>query len=139
MEKSSHRGIVTEHSQITRNFAALTSRTVKLAYRMVPRVYPLATRVVAVSGGVADDLAKFSGMGRDDISVIHNGIVTPELYAKAAEPCDPFRAGPQHQMIGVAQHDIAAGCAHVLRQYGFHSGRGADRHEGGRANLTARR
>ena len=79
------RVIVTEHSQITRNFAALTSRTVKLAYRLVPRIYPLATRVVAVSGGVADDLAGFSGMRRDNISVIHNGIVTPELYAKAAE------------------------------------------------------
>jgi glycosyltransferase involved in cell wall biosynthesis len=88
LSRARTRVIVTEHSQITRNFAALTSRTVKLAFRLVPCVYPLATRVVAVSGGVADDLAGFSGMRRDKISVIHNGIVTPELYAKAAEPCD---------------------------------------------------
>lgn len=103
LSRARTRVIVTEHSQITRNFAALTSRTVKLAYRMVPRVYPLATRVVAVSGGVADDLAKFSGMGRDDISVIHNGIVTPELYAKAAEPCDhPWLAPGEPPVIMAA-------------------------------------
>jgi glycosyltransferase involved in cell wall biosynthesis len=102
------RVIVTEHSQITRNFAALTSRTVKLAYRLVPRVYPLATRVVAVSGGVADDLAGFSGMRRDNISVIHNGIVTPELYAKAAEPCDhPWLAPGEPPVILAAGRLVA--------------------------------
>ncbi|EWY41443.1 glycosyl transferase family 1 [Skermanella stibiiresistens SB22] len=89
------RTIVTEHSQITRNFSANSSTTVRLAYRMVPWLYPRATRIVAVSAGVADDLAQFSGMAVDRINVVHNGIVTPDLHAKAVEPCDHpwFRPG----------------------------------------------
>ncbi|UEM21906.1 glycosyltransferase [Skermanella mucosa] len=89
------RMIVTEHSQITRNFGSNPSSTVKLAFRMVPWLYPTASRIIAVSGGVAEDLARFSGIPGNRIDVVHNGIVTPDLYAKAGEPCDHpwFRPG----------------------------------------------
>ena len=47
---------------------------------------------------------------------------------------DALGAGPQHQMIGVAEDDVGAGRAHVLGQHRLHRGAGADRHEGRRAH-----
>ena len=52
---------------------------------------------------------------------------------------DALGAGPQHQMIGVGEDDVGAGGAHRLRQHGLDGGRGADRHEGRRADDPARR
>ncbi len=50
--------------------------------------YPWADEVVAVSTGVADELAQTLGMNRDRISVIYNPTVTPELLVSADQPCD---------------------------------------------------
>lgn len=52
--------------------------------RWMPRLmrwtYPLADRVIAVSSGVADDLAATIGLPRERIEVIYNPVVTPELH-----------------------------------------------------------
>jgi len=50
--------------------------------------YRRTARVVAVSEGAADDLAKQFGMNRDSIVVIYNPVVGPQLFAKAAEPVE---------------------------------------------------
>ena len=44
---------------------------------------------------------------------------------------DAFGARPQHQVIGVAEHDIGAGIAHLAPMHALHGARCADRHEGG--------
>ena len=54
-----------------------------------------------------------------------------------AQPRDPLGAGAEHQMIGVAEDDVGAGRAHVGRLHRLHRRRGADRHEGRRADLAA--
>ncbi len=56
-------------------------------------------------------------------------------FLQAAQRCDPLGAGPQHQMIGVAEHDIGAGIAHLAPMQALHCAGGADRHEGRRAGL----
>ena len=56
--------------------------------RAMRRLYPRADGIVAVSAGVADDLARVAGISRDRISVIHNPIVTDELLADASAPAD---------------------------------------------------
>lgn len=57
--------------------------------RWMPRfmrlTYPLADRVIAVSRGVADDLAATIGLPRDRIDVIYNPVVTPELRSACDE------------------------------------------------------
>ncbi|WP_207477673.1 glycosyltransferase [Arenibaculum pallidiluteum] len=80
------RVIVTEHNQISRNYAALRSPLLRAAYRLVPQLYRRAARIVAVSSGVADDLHRFSGLDRRRIDVVHNPIVAADLPARAAEP-----------------------------------------------------
>ena len=59
-----------------------------LLARLVRRAYARATAVVAVSNGVADDLARWSGLPRAGIETIYNPVVTPELLRQQAEPVD---------------------------------------------------
>jgi hypothetical protein len=54
-----------------------------------------------------------------------------------AEPRHPLGAGAEHQVIGVAKDDVGAGRAHALGLDRLDGGGGADRHEGGRADLAA--
>ncbi len=57
--------------------------------RLIPNLigifYPWADEVVTVSSGVADDLAKTTGLQRERIQVIYNPVVTPDLIEKAKE------------------------------------------------------
>ena len=73
-----------------------------------------------------------AGIGQDRPRPVH------ELM-QAAERCDALGAGPQHQVIGVGEHDIGAERLHRLRMHRLDRRRRADRHEGGRADLSARR
>src|SRR3954454_17059057 len=52
------RVVVTEHNQISMNIPPSPSATLRLAYRLVPFLYPRAAQIIAVSDGVADDLAR---------------------------------------------------------------------------------
>lgn len=60
--------------------------------RLIPslegKIYPWADGVVAVSAGVADDLAQTAKLPRASISVIYNPIVSEELFVQAKAPVD---------------------------------------------------
>jgi len=47
--------------------------------------YPKADRIIAVSAGVADDVAGIIGVSREDISVIHNPKYLAEITSKSKE------------------------------------------------------
>ncbi len=57
---------------------------------------------------------------------------------QASERGDALGAGPQHQMVGVAQQDVGAGRPHRLGREPLHGGLSADRHEGGRRHRPMR-
>ncbi|MNT89067.1 hypothetical protein D3C72_2297300 [compost metagenome] len=57
---------------------------------------------------------------------------------QAAKPCHALRAGPQHQVIGIAENDIGAELAHLIEIHGLDGADSANRHEGGRADDAAR-
>jgi glycosyltransferase involved in cell wall biosynthesis len=66
-----------------------------LRYRPIRRLYRWADAIVAVSEGVADDVAATSRMPRERIHVIRNPVVTPDLFRQAQEPADhPWLADP---------------------------------------------
>ena len=71
-----------------------------------------------------------AAVGQDRPLPAHEGV-------QAAEPRDPLGAGAEHEVIGVAEDDVGAGRAHVGRLHRLHRRRGADRHEGRRADLAA--
>ena len=83
---SSTKIIVTNHNPLTlssKNANDMRIRTLPLLMRLF---YPMADSVIAVSNGVAIDLARNVGLPLNKITVINNPIVTPELIQKAKEP-----------------------------------------------------
>jgi glycosyltransferase involved in cell wall biosynthesis len=55
---------------------------------LVRRAYGQADAIVAVSDGVADGLAAWSGLPRARIATIYNPVVTDELIGRQSEPVD---------------------------------------------------
>lgn len=79
---------------------------------LAARFYPEAEAIVAVSGGVADDLSKLTGIARERIRVIHNGVVTADFAARAAEPA------PHPWLVdGGAPVLLAVGRLHADKDY----------------------
>ncbi|MGH6920717.1 MAG: glycosyltransferase [Geminicoccaceae bacterium] len=54
--------------------------------RLLGHAYRLADGIVAVSDGVADDLARQSGLRRARIATVYNPVIMPELAAMASQP-----------------------------------------------------
>lgn len=73
--------------------------------------YPLASARVAVSSGVADDMARLSGVPRSEMTVIHNPAATGRLGSREIRPHNlPPLDGPLILSVGtlkaVKRHDL---------------------------------
>lgn len=66
-----------------------------LRYWPIRALYPKVDQIVAVSAGVADDTARIARIQREDIRVIRNPVITPELLAEASLPCPHPWFSPQ--------------------------------------------
>jgi glycosyltransferase involved in cell wall biosynthesis len=80
------RVITTEHNAISRGNPLAAGWHGRLLPRLMRAVYPMAAANVAVSDGVAEDLAAWAGIERARITTIYNPVVTPELLAEATHP-----------------------------------------------------
>lgn len=69
---------------------------------LLRRAVLAADAVVAVSNGVADDLARILGLPRERITMIHNPVVNDELLAASRAPCPHpwLEAGAAPVIIG---------------------------------------
>ncbi len=61
-------------------------RQMRLALRLIPLAYPWADGIISVSGGVADSLARYSGLPRERLEVIYNPVLGEELFRAREEP-----------------------------------------------------
>ena len=84
------------------NEAGLKNR---LMLYLMRQSYPFATGIVAVSQGVAVDLARIVRLPREKINVIYNPIVEAELQEKAKEPVEHawFVRGEPPIILGVGR------------------------------------
>lgn len=137
----STRIIVTEHNTLSQ---AISRRRRKWRWRYLPpvmrRLYPWADAVVAVSEGVADDLAETTGLPREKIVTIYNPVVSSALNERAqAVPEHPwFAPGSPPVILGVGRFAQAKrldvlirAFAHVRLRREVHLlilGEGRDRH-----------
>ncbi len=108
---------------------ALGRQFVKRAVDMGPEGY-------AVFGNGAElaerhDLIS-AGVGQDRPLPAHEAV-------QAAKPRDPLGAGPQHEVISVAENDVRARRFDIVEEHGLDRGRGANGHESRRADGAARR
>lgn len=72
---------------------------------LIRRTYRQADAIVAVSNGVADDLANIAGLPRSCITTIYNPTVQPDLTVKAQAPLEHpwFTAGAPPVVLGVGR------------------------------------
>lgn len=79
--------IVCEHCNLSEQYGGRGLLHKLMLSRSIGMTYPMAQGRVAVSGGVADDIAAVSGIARDSISVIYNPVP-----AGCETPVDPVAA-----------------------------------------------
>lgn len=83
--------VLTEH----RTAVLEAGTVVERAYRRIARFeYPRAAAVIAVSNGVADNLAAIIGLDRDDIDVVYNPVLTSRFWDQLEEPLEHEWFGP---------------------------------------------
>jgi glycosyltransferase involved in cell wall biosynthesis len=87
--------IVSERTQFSSGKPSKRRREARRLARPLGRAYRQADAIVAVSKGVADDLARTVGLPREAIVTLHNPTITPDFAQKAAEPVDhPWLVNP---------------------------------------------
>lgn len=101
----STRVVVSEHNNLSLSVQNASSKWERFMLWLMRFFYPRANGIIAVSKGVADDLARVIGLPRERITVIYNPVVTPELSQKAQEPIDHpwFRQGEPPVILGIGR------------------------------------
>ena len=86
---------------------------------LLRRAYLKADAVVAVSDGVADDLAAYASIPRERITTVYNPVVGPELLAKAREPLDHpwFAPGMPPVILAAGRLDPQKDFATLIRAF----------------------
>jgi len=112
------RMIVTEHSISPRPEGSSGSEH-GLFPVLMRRFYPGADAVVAVSHGLADDIAERVGLPRSRIQVIYNPVVTAELAARAREPVDHpwFAPGEPPVVLSVGRLTVPKDYPTLIRAF----------------------
>ena len=95
------RVVVSEHTHLSQEVGNTSPLTFKHWSPLTSRLfYPSADAIVAVSQGVAEDIATITGLAADRIQVINNPIETDEIIEKGKEPVDhPWFNSPELPVI----------------------------------------
>ncbi|MDE2058359.1 MAG: glycosyltransferase [candidate division NC10 bacterium] len=89
--------------------------------QLAGRFYPWADAIIAVSDGVADDVARVTSLPRERITTIYNPVVTPELQEKARAALDHpwFAPGSPPVVLGVGRLATQKDFSTLLRAFGL--------------------
>jgi glycosyltransferase involved in cell wall biosynthesis len=115
----STRVIVSEHN----TFSQAIQHTSKTKRHLLPffvrHFYPWADGIVAVSQGVANDLARSTGLPIESIQAIYNPVITPELLEKTKEPLDHpwFTPGEPPVILGVGKLEAQKDFPTLIRAF----------------------
>lgn len=104
--------VVTVHNTMSLSTPQQGRMAGRLWPRLLRRFYPWAARVVAVSRGAADDLARTSGLPRESIRVIYNPVITPDMLILAGRR-------PDHPWFAPGQPPVILGVGRLTRQKDF--------------------
>ncbi len=115
----STRIIVAEHNQLsqtTRNGGQLKARLAPLFARCL---YPWADGIVAVSHGVASDLAHIASLPLERVQTIYNPVITPDILASAQEPLDHpwFSTQDIPVLLGVGKLEAQKDFPNLIRAF----------------------
>lgn len=101
----STRVVVSEHNTLSLEAQRIPQLSVGLTPLAARLFYPWADGIVAVSQGVAKDLARVTCLPLERIKVIYNPVVVPELFTQAKELIDHawFKPGEPPVVLGVGR------------------------------------
>jgi glycosyltransferase involved in cell wall biosynthesis len=113
------RVIVCEHSTLSVAASRDPNRRGKILPTLARWFYPQADAIVAVSSGVADDLAQVTGISRDKIQVIYNPIAVAEIQEKAKQVVEHawFRPGEPPVIVSVGRLAPAKDYLNLMRAF----------------------
>lgn len=78
---------ITQHNALSGLLSQSARRSVRwLLPTLIRLLFRRAQRIIAVSAGVADDLAEVAGLDRKRIEVIYNPVITPDVAEWMAAP-----------------------------------------------------
>lgn len=80
--------LLTEHSQFSQARRTAGSALARVAHGLVPLAYRSAAGIVAVSRGVADEIARHAGLDPGRVQVIPNPVVSDALERQARAPLE---------------------------------------------------
>lgn len=113
------RVVVSEHNQISQTVQHATQLKDRVTPWFARWFYPWADGIVAVSKGVAQDLAAASGLPSEAIQVIYNPVITPSFLDKAQAPLDHpwFAPGQLPVILGVGKLEAQKDFPTLIRAF----------------------
>ena len=92
--------VVAEHNQLSKTAQNGSQMKARLAPLFARFLYPWADGIIAVSDGVAKDLASTASLPLNSIHTIYNPVITPELFISAKDPVEhPWFNSPEIPVI----------------------------------------
>lgn len=97
--------VVSVHNHLSTAAAGTSKPDERRIPQLARRFYPEADRIVAVSGGVADDLAQVIAVPRSRITTIYNPVFRPEILRQAQARLDHawFTPGAPRVILGIGK------------------------------------
>lgn len=113
------RVVVSEHSTLSIASASAPTWRGRFLPLLMRLTYPNADAVVAVSSGVADDLAQTISLPRERITVIYNPVVSSRMLELSHEPVDHpwFVEGEPPLLLSVGRLTAAKDFATLMRAF----------------------
>ena len=111
--------VVSEHNNISHGHPLGRGMIGRLLPPMNRRVYERADALIAVSNGVAEDMAARMGLPRERITTVYNPTVTPEIARRARESLDHpwFVPGNPPVVLGVGRLSAGKDFATLVRAF----------------------
>jgi glycosyltransferase involved in cell wall biosynthesis len=99
------RVVISEHNTLSERARHARARRWRVLPELEARWYPRADAILAVSDGVADDLARTARLPRDRIAVTYNPVIGAEVERGAREDVEHpwLRAGEPPVVLGVGK------------------------------------
>ncbi len=113
------RFVISEHIHFTPEHAVVSGWNRWFIGALLHRTYSRADVLLAISMGVADEMARRSGLPRERIRTITNPTVTPRLQEGAREPLNHpwFQPGQPPVVLGVARLSRSKDFATLVRAF----------------------